>query len=372
MAAVGPDGCARVWKIADGEVIFSSPPGGRRVNHVDFSPGGTRLMMVEGSEAEVWDLASGNRVIACRGHDMDVTWAAFSPDGRRIVTASADNTAARLVGLVSGAVTLEGHRRTVLFAEFSPRGDRIITGSNDRTARLWDADSGKLLRELRGQHKGGVGFATTSADGQSIVTVGGPSDPIVHLWNVGKSEPLATLDTGNRLLNRPAFTPDGDLCLLVTASANDGLTAQVTDLLTGKTLASLAGHSARLVGAQVSRDAKFVLTGSFDKSVRLWELGTATELWRSTESAADLAANASFTPDGARLIINSGAGGCKVMDLTRGALLADIAGQVLAATADQMIVRDRNGKVFACPVTDTNATTSLGEFPSAAWRGVQP
>jgi WD40 repeat protein len=361
MAAIGSDGCARAWRIAEGDVIFTSPPGGPRVNHVDFGPGGTRLMLVEGADAEVWDLASGKRLITCRGHDMDITWAAFSPDGRRIVTASADNTARIWPDSGAAPTILEGHRRTVLFAEFSPRGDQVITGSNDRTARLWDAGNGKLVREFRGQHKGGVGFATMSGDGQSIVTVGAPTDPIVHLWNVDKSEPLRTLNTGNRLLNRPAFTAEGDRCLVVTASANDGLTAQVTDLVTGKTLASLAGHSALLAGAEVSRNAKLVLTGSFDKSVRLWDLNTATELWRSTESTATIASNAVFTPDGTRLIINSGAGKCKVMDLTRGALLADIAGQVLAATADQMIVRDASGGISACSVTDTGTPTSLDE-----------
>jgi eukaryotic-like serine/threonine-protein kinase len=359
IAAVGSEGGARVWRVADGKEVFASPPAAGRVNHVAFSPGGSRLMWVSGTEAEVWDVASGKRVITCRGHDMDITWAAFSPDGRQIVTASVDNTARIWPDSGAAPVVLEGHRRSVVFAEFSPRGDRVITGSNDRTARLWDADSGKLLREFRGQHKGGVGFATMSDDGLSIVTVGGPNDPIVHLWNVGKGEPSATLDTGHRLLNRPAFTPEGGRCLLVIASARDGLTAQVTDLVTGKTLANLAGHSALLGAAQVSRDAKLVLTGSFDKSVRLWDLETATELWRSTESTADLLAGGKFTPDGSRLIISAKAGECKVMDLTRGALLADVAGQVLAATADQMIVRDGSGGIFACPVVDADAPISL-------------
>ncbi|MBK9938397.1 MAG: hypothetical protein IPP02_08430 [Chitinophagaceae bacterium] len=42
-------------------------------------------------------------------------------------------------------VDLKGHAALVSSAFFSPDGKRIITASFDSTAKIWDAQSGKLL-----------------------------------------------------------------------------------------------------------------------------------------------------------------------------------------------------------------------------------
>ena len=108
------------------------------------------------------------------GHPGRVYLASFSGDGRRVVTASLDHTAdhtARVWDAETGKVLalLKGHTQVVRSASFSGDGRRIVTASNDNTVRVWDAETGKLMLTLPG-HTGGVLTASFSPDGTVIRT----------------------------------------------------------------------------------------------------------------------------------------------------------------------------------------------------------
>ena len=89
-----------------------------------------------------------------------------------MLTASDDQTA-RLWEADSGKLlaTFQGHTRWVWSAVFSPDGRRVLTASDDQTARLWEADSGKLLATFRGELNW-VRSAAFSPDGRRVLTEG--------------------------------------------------------------------------------------------------------------------------------------------------------------------------------------------------------
>src|SRR5207302_11194331 len=121
-----------------------------------------------------------------RAHQDYVWVAAFSPDGRRLLTAGGDQTA-RVWEAESGKllVTLAGHHLSIASASFSPDGTKVVLtymgirrlkytsgkvrNYSDRVARLWDAATGRELVVLRG-HQSRVVSAAFSPDGKQIVT----------------------------------------------------------------------------------------------------------------------------------------------------------------------------------------------------------
>jgi WD40 repeat protein len=55
-------------------------------------------------------------------------------------------------------------------------------------------------------------------------------------------------------------------------STSDDKTARIWDAITGKQLMMMEGHTDFVYGVAFSPDGKYLLTGSFDGTARLWDL----------------------------------------------------------------------------------------------------
>src|SRR5208282_6228295 len=142
-----------------------------------------------------------------QGHTGVVWSAVFSPDGRRVLTAS-DDKGARLWEAESGKLlaAFQGHTSWVNSAVFSPDGRRVLTASLDKTARLWEPESGKLLATFQG-HTAEVQSAVFSPDGRRVLTASG--DKTARLWEAKSGKLLATFQDHTDTVQSAVFSPDG-------------------------------------------------------------------------------------------------------------------------------------------------------------------
>ena len=232
------------------------------------------------------------------GHSNFVNSAAYSPDGHYIVT-SGDNTA-RVWDAESGELvkTLEGHSDKVTSAAYSPDGRNIVTASEDLTARVWNAKSGELVKTLEG-HRRSVISAVYSPDGRYIVTTS--EDYTSRVWNAKSGELVKTLEGHRRSVTSAVYSPEGRN--IVTASFDDN-TARVWDAESGELVKTLERHSNKVISAAYSPNGRNIVTASYDNTARVWNAESG-ELVRILEGHSNKVISAAYSPDGRNIVTAS-------------------------------------------------------------------
>jgi WD40 repeat protein len=123
-------------------------------------------------------------------------------------------------------------------------------------------------------------------------------DNTARLWEAATGKTAATLAGHTGSITAVASSPDG--ARVLTGSSDK--TARLWDAATGKVVATLAGHTAPVSAVAFSPHGTRVLTGSWDNTARVWDAATgkavATLAGHSVEAAA-------FSPDGTRVLTGS-------------------------------------------------------------------
>jgi serine/threonine protein kinase len=114
--------------------------------------------------------------------------------------------------------------------------------------------------------------------------------------------------------------------VLTVAAAPDGRhvvsgsrdkTLRMWDLATGKQVRRLRGHKDAVTSVAVTPDGKYVVSGSWDNTVRLWDLATGQEVRRFT-GHADWVGSVAVTPDGRYVVSASHDNTVRLWDLATG------------------------------------------------------
>ena len=120
-----------------------------------------------------------------------------------------------------------------------------------------------------------------------------------------------------------AITPDDKTVI----SGSEDKTVKVWDLATGKCRATFEGHTNAVLGIAVTPDGKTVISGSEDKTVKVWDLATG-KCHATFEGHTDQVFCVAVTPDGKKVVSGSHDKTVKVWDLATGKCHATFEGHI--------------------------------------------
>src|SRR5262249_53373761 len=108
--------------------------------------------------------------------------------------------------VIGGSRSFEGHGDWVWSGVFSPDGRQVLSSSRDQTVRLWEVETGRLVRRFD-RHKAEVKCAVLSPDARLVLS--GGADRALRLWEAESGREVRRLNGHKDLVTSVAFAPDG-------------------------------------------------------------------------------------------------------------------------------------------------------------------
>jgi RNA polymerase sigma factor (sigma-70 family) len=242
LAANSRYGSARFWDAATGREELPAyammtglcPPTAPPLSDLALSPDGKRLAGAYlGNIVQVWNAENGHYVCSCRRDASNLYGVAFGRDSRTLFSCgedggvrawdAADGKPLRLIGDASWV----GKALAV-----SPDGRLLAVGCADNKVRLFDTESGALLRQMSERPNGARSFPAATRPARSL-----------------------------------AFSPDGR-----TLAWGDWQAVQLWEVATGRERLAFPAHRGEVTSVAFLPDGRRLATGSLDTTAAVWDL----------------------------------------------------------------------------------------------------
>jgi WD40 repeat protein/serine/threonine protein kinase len=319
-----PRGTMLVAGCADGSVCTWN----LKMKHVDkmrrLVDGPARILVFR---ADGNALAAGSSNASARGTEAEVAVVKFpslgplakfklpnqvggtclSPDGRYVYTTVWGERLVRRWTVSTGKELPppEGYSGSVAVA-FSPDDSQIFAGDADGTVRVWNSATTKEVRQLS-KYPGAVWGLVPSFDGRFLAVSGNSGTVQLHDLRTGKTtgfpEGFATGTIG-------VLSPDSRF---LATTNNITSEFRLWDVQAAKEIHQFAGHTGQIRGLAFSPDGRHILSVSADKTMRLWDRATGTELRRFQHNQSVGAV--AFSPDGRKALARCRDGSLRLWDL---------------------------------------------------------
>ncbi|KAJ3505202.1 hypothetical protein NLJ89_g7541 [Agrocybe chaxingu] len=261
-------------------------PGHRdKINAISFHPQYSVLASASvDATVKIWDWETGECERTLKGHTKAVTDSTCSDDLFIKLWNVPDD--------YKNFATLRGHEHSISSVFFLPGDNQLISASRDNTVRVWDVQTSHCVKVLK-PHTEWIRSALPSADGRLILTCSDDHTARITDLESGamKTEmrghdnriecavfvPQASIPAVRELVAVPATVQSSkvdQLGISFVLTGSRDKTIKLWDALRGQCLWTFVGHDGWVQELTFHPCGKFLLSAADDHTVRVWDLKT--------------------------------------------------------------------------------------------------
>ncbi|KAF2269326.1 WD40 repeat-like protein [Lojkania enalia] len=193
----------------------------------------------------------------------------------------------------------QGHFDSMNTIAYSPEGQRIITAADDGKIKVWDVNSGFCVVTFT-EHISGVTACEFAKRGNVLFTAS--LDGSIRAWDLIRYRNFRTFTAPSRLsFSSLAVDPSGEV---VCAGSIDSFDIHIWSVQTGQLLDRLSGHEGPVSSLAFSPDGGTLVSGSWDHTVRLWNIFARTQTSEPLQLMSDVLCVA-FRPDSKQIAVTT-------------------------------------------------------------------
>lgn len=270
--AVGLGSCVYIWSSHNGKVTKLNDVGpSDSIASLSWSQGGQYLGVGTFSgNVQIWDINNCHLVKVNKGHESRVGAIAWSP--RMLATGSRDKSIilSDLRGSRSFVSKLCGHKQEVCGLKWSTDEQQLASGGNDNKLLIWGINNLAQPTFKLTSHTAAVKALAWSPHQHALLASGGgTADKTIRFWNTLDGSQLSMIDTGSQVCNLAFSKSVNELVSTHGYSQNQ---IHLWKYPTMRKIATLTGHTYRVLYLALSCDGETIVTGAGDETLRFWKI----------------------------------------------------------------------------------------------------
>lgn len=289
----------QVWNTRDWTIKKAFDKGGLSGA---YSPSGKYVMIGQNKKVYIWDLVNEKAVHDFTAHDKAVSTLQLSPDEKYFLTGSKSGEI-KFWDMQSGQSIphFEG-RKADFIQDLTIKDGKLYSVVNDEKVQYWDFSSAKLkfLNTQPETKKRGFeisSFALNNRRTEAVIT--NTKDRGVTIWDV-KSNTKKTFLKHSAYCKTAQFNSTGTI---VAAGTMDNKIV-VWNKSNPTVAYKLTGHLGNVNSIAFTQDSKYLVSGSQDKTIKVWDLSVKSVL--HTITVGQYVNSVSISPDGTKILAACG------------------------------------------------------------------